>query len=186
MYVPITESGAPFYHEGFVVRFFPVNAEPWVGNFHGGIGTVYTVFDFPEHDKMLVIAGGTAYLMTADVRKPLFVFGGDYRNVFTTTEGDLILVNDVNIAHLHRNSGSLWTSERISWDGFRSLEIRGTKISGESWSPCGVAGDSTEWAPFSVDLDQHTVSGGSYPNALMEDHPYQFPASTYVRSLWDL
>lgn len=185
MYIPISEDGSPFYHEGYVVRFFPTNAEPWVANFECGMGSVNMVFDLPEHNKIIVLAGGTAYLMSPDIKKPLHVFGCAFHNVLTTAEGDLILVDDIRITHLDRNSGALWSSERISWDGFRSLEIRGSKVLGESWAPGGSVGNSTEWAPFSLDLAQHTVSGGSYPNTLMIEHPYHFPSSTYARSLWD-
>jgi hypothetical protein len=66
MYVPISSNGEPFHHEGFVVRFYPSNAEAWVANFKGGDSRLFEVFDLAKQNKVLVIAGGEAYLMSPE------------------------------------------------------------------------------------------------------------------------
>lgn len=43
--------------------------------------------------------------------------------------------------------GSGWHSPRISWDGLRIIEIRGTELLGEAYTP-----SANEWVPFKLDL----------------------------------
>ena len=75
MYIPVTENGEPYYSEGFAVRFYKTDGTNWVANFKPGWTGLNKVFDFPEHDKTIIIAGGLGYIMTPENEKPLSTFG---------------------------------------------------------------------------------------------------------------
>jgi len=53
--------------------------------------------------------------------------------------------------------GRTWHTRRISWDGFKQVQLSSTKISGLAWAPW-----DPEWTPFTVDLRTGRVEGGSY------------------------
>jgi hypothetical protein len=52
---------------------------------------------------------------------------------------------------------SRWCSQRISWDGFRNIDLRGTMITREAWTPVDEA-----WVPFSLDLVTRQVRNAIY------------------------
>src|SRR5258707_1083864 len=53
------------------------------------------------------------------------------------------------------NSG--WLSPRISWDGFRNVEVHETDLLGEAYSPVSDA-----WVPFQLDLLTGHCTDGIY------------------------
>ncbi len=57
MYIPITEDGDPYYSEGYVIRFYKSDGTDWVANFQPGWTVFDGVFDFPQLDLIVVIAG---------------------------------------------------------------------------------------------------------------------------------
>jgi hypothetical protein len=50
-----------------------------------------------------------------------------------------------------------WETPRLSWDGFRNVEVGQGTMAGEAW--CAVRG---RWLPFSVDVATGRVTGGAY------------------------
>jgi hypothetical protein len=59
--------------------------------------------------------------------------------------------------HAIKADNTEWRSNRISWDGFRKVEIRGTELLGEAFSPVSDA-----WAPFRLDLLTGHCANGIY------------------------
>ncbi len=53
--------------------------------------------------------------------------------------------------------GSEWHSPRISWDGLRITEIRGTELLGTAYTP-----STNEWVPFKLDLLTGHCTDGIY------------------------
>ncbi len=187
MYIPVSEDGKPFYHEGFVVRFLPDRNEPWVANFRSGLSSYYGTFEFADQPRVLVIAGGLAYLMDPERNVPVFVFGGQIEGVLSG-EGEVLVFDDqIRIQLLYQQSGMLWESSRISWDGFRNLQVSGHSIMGESWSPYPIGNGSDEWSPFELDMVNRTLVGGSYPEALRASPGLaEFPARVLCEEIWRL
>ena len=186
MHVSITSNGESFFSEGYVVRFFLEDGSYWVANFQFGLTSFNAVYDFPEHKRVLVIAGGEAYLMAPSRTQASYTFGGSLEGAFLTANGSLVLHSSTDIVLLERPTGIRWRGERISWDGFRDLALDGDVLRGESWSP--LHGVKNEWTAFELDLRTRILKGGSYPDARrLNPGMADFLAVTpTVSSLWDL
>ena len=186
MYVPVSSSTDPFYSEGYVVRFFSKNGAEWVGNFRPGLGEFSGTFGFPEHDKVLVVAGGQAYLMSPSKYEPLLKFGGQIEEALMNEDGDLIFRDLIRIIVIRRRTGELWMSERISWDGLRNLKVAGDNLSGEAWGPTITSRIQQEWVSFDLDLRRKKLTGGSVGKTLSGDGGILFDAYEHPTSLWAL
>lgn len=158
MYIPVSEYNKTYYSEGFVVRFYTSVQTNWIGNFEPGVTKLNAVYDFGLALYVLVIAGGTCYLMNPDHHEPLSIFGGDYQAVIKTLDEKLIL-HDYTHLTIFETSGEHWSTERISYDGLVDLKLEGNLITGMSFAPKGEEG---EWLEFVVDLEKRNVKGGSY------------------------
>jgi hypothetical protein len=158
MYIPVTESGKPFYSEGFVVRFFKSNGDNWVANFEPGWTKCNTVFDFPNSDNIIVIAGGQGYVMQPDNEKPIDTFGVTIDFVLRIDDDKIIATDNTDVRELS-SAGQLWRSPRISWDGIKDIKVEDGILTGLSYDPMDEA---NEWVPFSIDLTTKQIEGGSY------------------------
>jgi hypothetical protein len=159
MYIPVTENGEPYYSQGFPVRFYKSDGTNWVANFRPGWTGLNMVYDFPEHNKIIVIAGGLGYLMTPDNEKPLATFGITIDEVFQAKNGSLVCADGISVLVFDNLSCELWRSERISWDGFQNLKFNDTIISGQAFDPTN---SNQEWNDFSLNIETKELVGGSY------------------------
>jgi len=161
MYIPITQVEQPFinpHSEGFVVRFFDSFGESWVANFNVGSTTFNTVFDFPQTNLCIVIAGGNGYVMKPNLTKPVGTFGGAIKSAILTDQQEVVGSDDTDLTVIDCN-GQLWVSERVSWDGIKDLHINKRIVTGSSYDPMG---DNNEWIDFTLNLDTKQLDGGSY------------------------
>ncbi|MEM6261546.1 MAG: hypothetical protein AAGI38_03485 [Bacteroidota bacterium] len=155
MYIPISESGKPFYNEGFVIEFNDGN-QTWAANFQLGLSDLNFTYEFSE-ERVLVVAGGVAYLMDPRSKTPINVFGGGYKNLIIYGQ-NLILSDDVSVDFINED-GIMWESPRISFDGINDLKIENRTLIGKSYDPMN---DADEWVDFSINIDSKEVQGGSY------------------------
>jgi len=155
MYISVTDSDGPFYSEGLVIRFFKTGGTDWVANFKPGVTDLNLLHEL-ELGYLLVIAGGTCYIMLPDETKPVEVFGFNYRETLYASNGRLILQDDIGLTIIEKN-GEHWDSERISWDGFENLSMEGDIVVGLSFN----AG-AEEWNPFTYDINTQKLTGGSF------------------------
>ena len=158
MYVPVSESGDPFYSEGVVVRFFRNDGTDWVANFQSGWTDLKEVIELNKSKDLLIIANGTCYLMNPENETPVDVFGVSFSNIFKVKNGELVLQNQTDLTIIKQN-GTHWNTERISWDGLKEIQIEDSVVKGLSYDPMY---DADEWVEFSYDLDSKTLTGGSY------------------------
>ena len=161
MYVPVTENDEPFFSEGFPVRFHESDGTNWVANFKPGWGSLFEVFDFPGHDKIVIFAGGITYVMTPNQTKPLLTFGSEINKVIQTDDGSLICADNDSIIVLDNHTGEFWRSERISWDGFQKLILTGDILHGYTYDPMNI---NDEWPGFTLNIKSKELTGGSYRN----------------------
>ncbi len=161
MYVPIAEDGRPFYYEGFPVRFYKSDGSSWVANFNPGWTKVNAVYDFPQFNRMIVIAGGTVYIMNPDEEKPRMIFNGGICEVLEADNGYLVCdYSGIEILIFDVHTGWLWCSPRISWDGFDRLQLDGDMLTGFSYD-IGCR-EEDMWIPFTLNIETKELSGGSY------------------------
>jgi hypothetical protein len=158
MYVPVTEDSKPYYSEGFVVRFFKSNGDNWVANFQPGWTKCNEVFDFPDSDRIIVIAGGLGYVMQPDNEKPINTFGVTIDFTIRISEERIIATDNTDVREIS-SVGEVWRSPRISWDGIKDIKIENEQLTGLSFDPMD---ENNEWIPFSIDLKTKEIQGGSY------------------------
>ena len=158
MYIPVTDNDESYYSEGFVVRFYKSNGADWVANFKPGWTGFNAIYDFENESDILVIAGGTCYLMNPEDEKPKESFGVGYVSAIKTLDGRIILQDLTDLTIIEPN-GEHWHTERISWDGIKDLKLDGTLVTGLSFDPMS---DKNQWVEFIVDLEKRNIKGGSY------------------------
>lgn len=158
MYVPVTDTGEPFYSEGFVVRFYKADGLEWVANFQPGWSDLKQVIEFEKTQNILVIANGTCYLMDPNETKPIDVFGASYSNIFKAGNDRLVL-QDLTDLTIVEPDGSHWNSKRISWDGLKEIKVMNNCVTGLSYNPIL---DGEEWNTFTYDLNTKRLTGGSF------------------------
>lgn len=164
MHVSITDDGHGFWSEGVVVRFYKADGTDWVANFKPGWTSKSEVFDFPQHDCVIVVAGGLAYVMNPESEKPITTFGLTINEIFQTADGGLVCANGISLLYLDSLTGDFYESERISWDGFKDLKLAGDVVSGKSYQPMS---EGELWTDFSLNLKTREVIGGSYRESLV-------------------
>ncbi len=150
-------TGHGTHSEGFVVRFLPEQTSSWVGNFQGGFGECQGVFPHPNGSHLIVLASGQAYIVDPESRALLHHFGADIAAVLEVPEIDALVFTNGLWFEAYGASGHLWRSQRLSWDGVRSLSRSELTLRGEAYSPL-----DDSWHPFSVDLTSGHAEGGSY------------------------
>lgn len=178
MYVPITGSEEPFYSEGYVVKFRKRDGEEWVANFSSGWTDYYKIFDFPEHNMVVVFAGGQGYIMNPDEQKPIMTFGLSIKEVILKEDGSLICSDDIHILVLDNTTGDIWKSDRISWDGIKDLKLVGNKLSGETYDPTS---SNQPWSAFELNLETREVKGGSFQEFLRRNQHLEAQANGMLR-----
>jgi len=134
MYIPVSESGEPFYSEGFVVRFQKTDGTYWVANFEPGFTDLEQIIEFEHTLNLLVIACGKCYLINLNYTKPISVFGIGYSKLFNFGNNRNVLQDDTGLTIIEPD-GSHWNTERISWDGIKVLTVDNNMISGLSFLP---------------------------------------------------
>ncbi len=158
MYVPVSENNEDFFAQGFAVRFYRMDKTSWVANFKPGWTGLNEIHEFPDLPNLLVIAGGTCYIMNPEETKPAAVFGVNYKGGLKTPNGRLVLYDLTEITVVETNC-QYWHSERISWDGIKELRMEGNLVKGFAYDPMN---DSNEWKAFVLDLNTREIIGGSY------------------------
>ena len=179
MYIPVTGTGdTHFYSEGYVVRFFKSGGGEWVANFAPGWSGCSGVYDFPGHDRTIVIAGGFGYVMSPEREVPFFTFGYDIRDMIPMENGSMVCSGQSSVILVDAEAGELWISERISWDGITGLKLEGVTLTGLSYDPTNA---NDEWVPFSVNLKTRTIEGGSYRISLeLNSRKQDFKETVYT------
>lgn len=143
-------------NEGLVVEFdFPAQS-PWVGNFARGLGGINEVRPYPDCRTILVIAQNEIYFVDPLTRTATHL-NLPITEIWAVPGVPDLILSRQDIALLRIGpAGIMWHTRRVSWDGFRNIQISAEKITGEAWCP----GES--WLPFAVDPRTGRTDGGSY------------------------
>ncbi|TWV96218.1 hypothetical protein [Chitinophaga pinensis] len=159
MPVAIARSGTPYYSAGFPVRFFKSDGTDWVGNFAPGSSRFNTVLPLRDSENVLVIAGGTCYIMHPDNTSPIKIFGEYYDGAFPLEDGRIILQGTSRFSIMDPD-GSYWETGRISYWKFVDVAVNGHIITGQAISFDAPYED--EFVPFTYDIDTRTLTGKRY------------------------
>ena len=147
------------FSEGLVVEFTMDHGNSWVGNFaktwEGWATGVYP--ELGPH-AALVVAGGAGYIVDADERRLVRELGSDIKHVWFQPELGAFIVSNELWFEAFDASRTLWRSRRFSWDEIRNMSRDGLTVTGEAYDPTGA----DAWRPFSLNLENGEVAGGSY------------------------
>lgn len=156
--VPFSATGQGRHREGLVVSF-KASATDWVGNFQRGLTPHDQVLQHPDGRHVLVVAGGTAYVVDPEIQALGSHFGGQIEQIISLRDEPAVLLSNGLWLEALGAHGITWSSRRISWDGLRNVSLNGDAVRGEAYAPEGADG---AWYPFSVNVRTGEVTGGSY------------------------
>lgn len=155
---PFSATGEGTHREGFVVRFSPSTGS-WIGNFQRGFSSLNVVLAHPDARHVVVVAGGTAYIVEPDSHALVSHFGALIEEIVSVPEIGFVLFGNGLWFEALGPKGKVWRSRRISWDGMRNLVLAGEVIRGDAWAPEGPDG---AWYPFELEVMTGAVRGGAY------------------------
>lgn len=155
---PFTATGRGTHSQGLVVQFHAATGT-WVGNFQRGLSSYDTVFEHPDGRHVVVVAGGTAYVVDPRSRALSQHFGADIEHVYEVPVHNLVILGNGLWFEAIGKDGTLWESPRLSWDGMRNVTLIDETVRGEAYSPEGPDG---AWYPFELDVTNGAAIGGSY------------------------
>ncbi|MEK6719994.1 MAG: hypothetical protein AABZ33_04900 [Chloroflexota bacterium] len=129
-------AGISTHSEGFIVRVRRGSSRSWIGNFQPGDGSLSTWAPTPASASLLVVAGGTGYLVSVDHPEEFQVLPSyPIRQIATIAQAGLLVVADhISIAATD-GVRVLWVSERLAWDGLEIDEASPRIIRGHSVDP---------------------------------------------------
>ena len=146
-------TGSGTYREGLVVRFFPDSSETWVGNFQPGLTSYGGVFLHPDKRHVVVISGGTAYVIDPEARHPAKILSGFIESCLEVSDS-LLFSNSIRLELIGATNS--WHTRRLAWDGIRVVQIVDDFVAGEA------AHFDDSWHSFRVSLADGQAFGGAY------------------------
>lgn len=160
MYISIPPDNYNLYSEGFVVRFYKKDGSEWVGNFQLGFTQLKKVTELEGSPNLLVIAGGTCYIMNPESEKPLDMFGAGYNYILLSSDNRIVMSTPCELTIVEPD-GTYWHSDRFALDGIENLQIENNIVKGTVSEP--VEGYE-EWVDvdFTYDIDTKTLTGASF------------------------
>ena len=147
---------------GIYVRVNPNNARPWIGFFAMGFESEHAargLYSCPHPDSLCVVVGGYAYLVSAfDPERWMQLEQRPVMDVRPVPEFKLLLFVGATTISAVGESGWLWTTGRLSWEGITISEIQEQVLHGTGWDAI-----KDQEVPFAVDLTTGQHSGGIRP-----------------------
>jgi len=147
MAVSFTNNGAREHREGLVVRFYPRESEPWVGNFLGGETACTVALDHPNGTDVIVVANGEACVIDPQNQAVRDRIAANIEDVIPLPSLESVIFRGLTDFTAVKADNSGWRSPRSSWDGLRNIEVHETELLGEAYTPVANA-----WVPFKLDL----------------------------------
>lgn len=156
MYIALSADNEQFYSEGFVVRFLKSDGTIWIANFKPGWSDFSFAKEYPNANRIVIVAKGQGYIINPEIQSPIETFGLGIRQIIETKHNQLICASDCYLYLIDENE-SVWQSERISWDGIKDLSVEQNIITGLAYYPM-----TDSWLPFTFDIESKLITGGSF------------------------
>jgi hypothetical protein len=166
MAISFTKNGAREHREGLVVRFYPKESDPWVGNFLGGMTICTVVMDHPNEADVIVVARGEVCVVDPENPAVHDRVAWDVEEVIPLPSLGSVIFRGLTGFTALKADNSGWRSPQISWDGLRNIEVRETELLGEAYTPIEDA-----WVPFKLDLLTGNCTDGIYEKEIARAVP---------------
>lgn len=147
--------------DGVVVKVIPADTEPWIGTFAFGILSpkgITGLFTYPDQESLCVVSLGKGYIVNTEEPKTFQLIKMEpVLLVIPILSRNIIVFGDYNYLVAYNNSGQVWQTQRLSWDGIKIGKVTEENITGQVWD---LASES--YISFIVDLKTgHHVGGSS-------------------------
>lgn len=148
--------GTGSHAEGLVIDFHG----EWIGSFaKGKTDHDALLFSQAAPDQAHVISGGNHFVVNVKCKSALLTARGWIgASIFSRSAG-LAIVFDLTHATAYSGCQKIWESERIGWDGIRSVSEVGAEVRGMAYDPF----DDT-WSSFTLDPATGKLGRGRYPS----------------------
>ncbi len=147
---------------GIYVRVVSQKANAWIGFFALGFESEHAargLYSCPDPDSLCVVVGGYAYLVnTLDPDRWMQLEQRPVMDVRSVPELKLLIFVGATTISAVGESGWLWTTGRLSWEGISISEIKQHVLHGAGWDAL-----KDQEVPFEVDLITGRHSGGTHP-----------------------
>ena len=139
-------------HDGLWLKVSSAKGNSWIGVFAFGYrpdSALSKVVSSPDPDRVCVVSGGAAYIVTADdpdawEEVPV----QPVCDVRCLPEHGLLVFSDFSKLVALGVSGLAWSSPRLCWDDLKILNVTGDAIEGIGYDPTNPSEKST----FVVDI----------------------------------
>jgi hypothetical protein len=154
---------------GTYIRVAPKNANPWIGFFALGFESEHVahgLYSCPDPDSLCVVVGGYAYIV--NTLKPEHWMQLEPRpimDVQVLPHLKLLIFIAATTMSAVGESGWLWTTGRLSWEGISISEIKEQVLHGTGWDAL-----ADKEVPFQVDLTTGQHTGGARPETSSGTH----------------
>ena len=126
-------------------------------NFQPGLTGYNKVLEHPNGINVIVISGGTGYIINPKTKELFLSFGAQIDFCVFLQETENVLCSNGVAFEIIPKQGKHKHTARISWDGIRNIKVEKNTATGEAYDPM-----QHKWLPFSVDLEKQTLTGGSF------------------------
>jgi hypothetical protein len=142
--------------EGLVIKFMPDRSESWIGNFIRGMSQFDKVYYHPDFIHIVVIAGGTGYVVCPEKKKKEGSFGADITGGFEFTKQRKLALHTTTDFYIADSHGEIRRTQRIALDGIRNIECTDIRLTGEAY-------DLEGWKPFEMNIETEVITGDGQP-----------------------
>lgn len=147
--------------DGLIVQVYPPSSEPWIGTFafgdlsRKGKNGLYT---WPNPEMLCVVSQGQGYVVSVDEPMNYEMINIDpILDIVPVAARKIVVFANYTELVAYGESGPVWVTDRLSWDGLKLTRINNDYIEGEVWDPRVEAN-----VVFKVDLSNGHHEGGSY------------------------
>jgi hypothetical protein len=121
---------------------------------------------------VIVIAGGTAYIMNPNKPEPIRIFDYDISEIIEMDDGSIIISNETDIIILDEYGKIKQRYDDIGFDGISNLKLEKNILTGLCYN-IFITDNGDSWQPFFINLDTKEVAGGcSQPEIFKEKKPW--------------
>ena len=152
-----TEGG----QDGNVVQVFPHSSEPWIGTF--AFGTISSkgkngLYSWPNPQILCVVSQGQGYLVHVEEPTNYEMIKVDpVLDVIPVAARKIVVFANYTELIAYGESGPVWVTDRLSWEGIKLTRVTNNHIEGEVWDPRVEAN-----VAFKVDLSNGRHEGRGY------------------------
>jgi len=152
---------------GIYLRVTSPGLPSWIGFFAKGFDSNQVasgIYSCPDPGSLCVVVGGYAYVVdTGNPQRWLQIEQRPVVQVKPLPDLKLLLFAGFTSISGLGESGRLWTTERLSWEGISIGAVKDGVLHGQGWDLM-----TDKEVPFEVDLITGESKGGAQPQAIME------------------